>query len=408
MKNDERITVILGAGAMMDVTTLSCKTITETVIAKKQDIYTNGEWKKISFLQEVYDCLQKYYGNERDLVNFEDIFHTLEMWRTIKNTKNEKTIKAFRSVFGMLCDIKDEFGNKSDTLIYKGIKDLIDTVIGEIASFEKKVYDRGWFPEFFLDLQRQKQLDVFTLNYDTWLEQILETYNDGFLPVCETHQKFMANQLFQNEKNLSTVNHLHGQICFTSHIPIGVVKHRWGEWYKANDYDVVNSLKIHPKHLGNMATTQAAEQVYQYPIITGLRKNDKILTPPFDAYYVHLYEKMQKNKNLLIIGYGFSDLYINSLLSQFRDFHGENGRVICISYLSADEWVYNMGDMPLSNTMKRTIYSMFRDNELPYRFLERDSCDYVESKTGNSRLYLCGFESSASAYKDDILQFYDC
>ncbi len=244
MRGQNRITVLLGAGAMMDVTTLSCYSITQNVIAKRQNIFRDGKWESVPFLNYVYEQLREYYSKERESVNFEDIFHALEMLSSIQTANDEQTVKSFRSVFGMLCNVKEEF----------------------------------------------------------------------------------------------------------------------------------RDLKISPKYLGYMAKTQAAEHVYQYPIVTGLRKNDKIMTPPFDAYYTHLYQQLRNNKNLLIIGYGFGDLYINGLLNQFRSFHGTDGKVICIGYLNSQNRVQTMADMPISNSMKQSIYMLFDDPELSYQFLDFEHC----------------------------------
>lgn len=408
MRHQNRITVILGAGTMMEATTLSCGSITQSVIDKQQGQFSANGWEEFPFLHFVYDKLKTYYSKENESVNFEDIFHALEMWNSLKVTESKQTVKSFRSVFGLLCNLKEDFALVSQTLIYAGMRDLIDTVIENVAKFENDVYKDVWFPNFFQMLQEQTPLDIFTLNYDTWLEQIICDYNDGFFPVCDTHQEFSANRLFSSSDYRSTINHLHGQICFTSHLPTGSTRFLTDGWYKANSYDIIEKLRIRPKHSGFMAKTQAAEQVFQYPIITGLRKNDKIMIPPFDAYYVHLYQQLRTNKNLLIIGYGFGDLYINALLNQFRSFHGDAGKVVCIGYLNPDAWRCSMDDMPFTVTMKQSIYKLFGDTELSYRYLGAEFYDYIDAFDKNSRLYLRGFKSVATSNINDILLFYKC
>ncbi len=406
MSKQNRLTVLLGAGAMMEVTTLSCYSITQNVIATQQSIFKNGKWESIPFLNFVYEQLKTYYNKENTSVNFEDIFHALEMWSSLKTAEDQQALKVFRSVFGMFCNIKDDFAQVPMSLIYTGLRDLVDSVIDDVVAFEKNVDCDAWFANFFKTLQQKMSLDIFSLNYDTWLEQILGDYNDGFYPICDTHQIFSANKLFCSSENQSTVNHLHGQICFTTHLPTGSKRFLTDGWYKANNYDLIRELKIHPRHIGYMTKTQAAEQIYQFPIITGLRKNDKIMMPPFDSYYMHLHQQLRSNENLLIIGYGFGDLYINSLLNQFYNFHGENGKVICIGYISPEDRVHNMYEMKLPNVMKQSIYTMFHDSELPYRCLDVSCCDCIESFSRNGRLYLCGFNFAVSSYSDDILRFY--
>lgn len=407
MREQNRITVLLGAGAMMDVTTLSCNSITKNVIAKQQVFFRDGKLEAVPFLNFVYEHLKAYYSKESESVNFEDIFHALEMLSSLQTANNEKTVKTSRSVFGMLCNIKEEFGHVSPTLIYTGMRNLIETVIENVGEFESEVYKEKWFSDFFKSIQEKMPIDVFSLNYDTWLEQIIEDYNDGFVPISETHQKFSPNQLFSNKDMLSTINHLHGQICFTTHLPTGSSRFLTDGWYKANRYDLVKNLGTFSKYTGFMKTTQAAEQVYQYPIITGLRKNDKIMTPPFDAYYTHLYQQLRYNKNLLIIGYGFGDLYINSLLNQFRNFHENDGKVICIGYLNPQDQFYFMTDMPIPNSMKQSICMLFDDSELSYRFLDLEHCTHIDSSDGKSRWYINGFKSTVLNCSDEIFHFFN-
>ena len=122
---------------------------------------------------------------------------------------------------------------------------------------------------------------------------------------------------------------------------------------------------------------------------------------------LHLYQRLRENKNLLIIGYGFGDLYINALLNQFRSFHGDEGKVVCVGYLSPDEWICSMSDMPFSITMKQTIYTLFQDFELSCRFLGTEFCDCIDSSDMKSKLYLNGFKSVATSHIKDILHFYN-
>ena len=407
MRKQNKITILLGAGAMMDATTLSCNSITQNVIAKQQRVCRNGEFKVVPFLKYVYEKLKKYYSKANEDVNFEDIFHALEMLSSLQTASDERSAKAFRSVFGMLCNVKEDFNHVSPDLIFVGIRNLIETVIENVAEFESKVFDEKWFSDFFISLKEKMPMDVFTLNYDTWMEQILEDYNDGFVPICETHQKFSANLLFSNNDTQSTVNHLHGQICFTTHLPTGSSRYLYDGWCKANSFEYIRNLKIYPKYLGYMAKTQAAEHVYQYPIITGLRKTDKIMTPPFDAYYSHLYQQLRYNKNLLIIGYGFGDLYINGLLNQFRNFHGSDGKVVCIDYINPQMPVQSLANMPIPNSMKQSIQMLFNDSKLPYRFLDLENSTHIESSDGKSRWYFRGFKLTVSTSSDEIMHFFD-
>lgn len=90
MKHQNRITVILGAGMMMDATTLSCSSITQSLIDKQQEQFGANGWEEVPFLYFVSDELKTYYSRENESVNFEDIFHALEMWSSLKTTENKQ------------------------------------------------------------------------------------------------------------------------------------------------------------------------------------------------------------------------------------------------------------------------------------------------------------------------------
>lgn len=406
MAKNSRITVLLGAGAMLDAVDLSVKTITNKVIEKKQYVWIDGRGEEIPLLYNIYCELCKHYKNEKDTVNFEDIFHALEMLESLKTAQRPKTVKAYRSVFGMFCEEKDFYKDIDPVDLFTGCQDLITLISDMVGCYEQDCFKHPWFSEFFQALRNIAPLDVFTLTYDTWMEQILKDYNDGFVPICETHQKFSAKKLFGNEGELSTINHLHGQICFGARLPQNMRNEQRNGYYRVNDFEIILRSGDLPRYAGSMQATQSSEQIYQYSIITGLRKTDKVLSPPFDAYLTHFYQKLYQNSCLLVIGYGFGDLYINSLINQFREFHGEHGKVIFIDYLAAEKWHLMMYDMEISQEFKRAIYNTFQDEELPYRMLGWEKPDFIENEKKNSRVYLSGFKNAATEHLDEILKFY--
>ena len=155
MDNQNRLTVLLGAGAMMEVTTLSCGSITQKVVEKQQRVFCDNKWKSVPFLNYVYKHLKEYYTKESDNVNFEDIFHALEMLSSIQTATDEQVVKAARSVFGMLCNLKDTFSQISPNLVYRGMNDLIDTVVENVAAFETSVCKNKWFSDFFESVQKK-------------------------------------------------------------------------------------------------------------------------------------------------------------------------------------------------------------------------------------------------------------
>ena len=395
-----RVTVLLGAGAMMESTKISTSIITNRIISKPQKVYDlkKGQISKIYFLKDIYNRLTSYYAREKDIVSFEDVLHALEMLETLQTARKEMVVKEYRSVVGMFADLKQDYSKINDILIRLAIKDLISEVVQIVLSEELswKNPEQRWFQSFFESLN-QIPLDIFTLNYDSWLERILKNYNDGFIPICDSYSEFSAKHLFC-DVNSTSINHLHGQIYF-SFSKKENAKMRNGVFKK-------DKIEKGEEFWGTRRTTQSSDQIYFSPIITGLRKTDKISIPPYDAYRNHFYQSVLENRNLLIVGYGFGDYYINSIINQFRDFHGDQGKIIYISYLSDNSYFMDFMEMPIPSNFKHSIYSTFREKEIDTRFLALRKQDFVDSLDHNSRVYFCGFKKAAHLYFEDIMKMF--
>ena len=80
------------------------------------------------------------------------------------------------------------------------------------------------------------------------------------------------------------------------------------------------------------------ENLFRTNIVTGLMKTDKLLWNPLNVYHNRFMNALLKNKRLILIGYGFSDLYINSLLYQYNAKHFEDRKMVMIDYVSDDDW----------------------------------------------------------------------
>lgn len=84
------------------------------------------------------------------------------------------------------------------------------------------------------------------MNYDTWVEQSLPTYSDGFIDMPERHdiKRFNIDEYLNTNRH--RVSHLHGQIYF-EFPPIDLNHNRvidlnfhepFDTLYKYNDYEI--------------------------------------------------------------------------------------------------------------------------------------------------------------------------
>ena len=101
--------------------------------------------------------------------------------------------------------------------------------------------------------------------------------------------------------------------------------------YKYPGYETVR------KHMTGRSQSspanQSGETYRAAPILTGLRKLDKLNCVPFDFYHANLVKCLTRNHKLVIIGYSFGDTYCNQLIDRMNYFHGDKARIVLI-----DKW----------------------------------------------------------------------
>lgn len=129
---------------------------------------------------------------------------------------------------------------------------------------------------------------------------------------------FFPQKLMENARQLSTVNHVHGCINY---------------FYKDNVNDDLFEINIHDLYLfpnyeevrkrmigrgQSNPSAQNNEQYYAGPIITGLRKTDKLNCMPYDFYHGNLYNAVMQSNAIVIVGYSFGDLYVNNLINRMH------------------------------------------------------------------------------------------
>jgi hypothetical protein len=64
------------------------------------------------------------------------------------------------------------------------------------------------------------------------------------------------------------------------------------------------------------------------PIVSGLRKLEKLNVQPYANYYAEFAKAVSSSRFLMIVGYGVGDEHINYWLREFAHIHGEQARVV--------------------------------------------------------------------------------
>ena len=107
------------------------------------------------------------------------------------------------------------------------------------------------------------------------------------------------------------------------------------------------------------------------------------------------------NSNLLIIGYGFADYYINNVLNQFRQVHKSKARVNIIDFADENNWnkkVKQKDPNIISDIKFRTLYNIFKDKQIQ-EMLQQDFVSPQIFNNGKNHLFLRGFKDAANTIK---------
>lgn len=415
-KDKKRLTILVGAGAVIEASKQSSEIVTTASITNK--LLSSNKIKpnsKALFGKIYYDLLCNNLKWSQDYTpNFEDIFHTLEILAGLYT--EDFAAPEFKPIYKYFTTLKDDYKAFNPNVDYKknnltlsfAFSDLLETIVQSIESYSD-LDVIPWYKDFFLELNKHYLLDIFSLNYDNWFEKIFKEYNDGFFE-SNNNSDFLAfnpQNALDTSKHDVNINHLHGQIDFTFIDPM-IAKNDFDDDNFYTIYKLKNSNNKKLRNIeGNPEKTQSGEHLKQSTIITGKIKTEKVAIPPFDTYRVNLHRSLMQNPNLLIIGYGFADYYINNILKQFHKVHQDNKRVNIIDFISEDNWNKNI---PTTNQFReemfRTIYGIFLDQNVDSMRSKR----FVSPQLFNNEvnhLYLRGFNNAATNNIKEIIQTYE-
>lgn len=199
------ITVLTGAGSVLDVGGYSTNDITEKVIFKKQ----YGE----NFAKHIYDELNKYYAREpihpNEIANFEDIFNALEQLASLSEFESYMPKQHKHPLGAFLPPRIIDQQIKKHNLINQAQVDLIRCV-GELVYDYETRFDSNdkhrWFTNFWNEISRISNSTLCTLNYDGLLEKSI---GNALHPHFKMHPPFQKCTPLINslDKTLNCINY---------------------------------------------------------------------------------------------------------------------------------------------------------------------------------------------------------
>mgnify|MGYP002574897953 CR=1 FL=1 len=419
---NNRITCVIGAGAALGFQLPKNITLPSTgnITNKVREPYNSClNRKNIDIVEDMYQHLVKYLPvsiqNSQPYVHFEMLFHVLEMYFSYGSTWNGNCKNPY--IFPIFAPftqptIKYDVYEISH-IMREFIKRIFEIVKGYDDYFANDGGNEDWYRNFFRNAPGL--LDVFNFNYDTTIEQALGegNYEDGFELIANSdYCEFLPQKLFANERNLSTINHLHGCIkyFYERMTNRAVYQYRHNDLFKYKDSDTVLNMMI--GHSQSSGTNQTNEEIFAGPIITGLRKTDKLNCIPYDYYHANLSKSLIANKRLLITGYSFGDLYMNQQLERMDLIHGKDCRIVLIDYWERkDVEQYNVSkffEYTLSPRIAQFLMMMCEEDyaaNLPKRLSYKDVCEPMFSDNGRVMVLACGLREAVTKYSSEIHDF---
>lgn len=416
---NNRTIAILGAGAVLDfdfngIEKPTTANITRICTEQKvQGLYV----EEIDLIRQIYEKIETAVKTEylrlhpavrhyKSNLSFEDLFEVIETLYSYNNTWNHEHYPI--SLISALVNSEIHFESIE---YFRSMLAIVKTIVDIVDAYDKKFRSDNcelWYKHFWKSFNGQ--IDIFNFNYDTTIENSLEKYNDGFVGFTQDYERFEPEVLWNADSATPTVNHLHGCILYADVNPKPVefyYNHR--DLYKF--YSVEGWKSIFGYHW--MPRNQVGDNIFYTPIVTGLKKTDKLCYMPHNIYHAHLVKKIIENPSLLICGYSFGDLYANQILERHKLIHNKNQRVVII-----DKWPDYVNDENVS------LYRYYMDHTSSgfkefaariteggiapletFRRFDHISNDCWQSPNSSLRLYTRGMKNAVMNHADDILEF---
>ena len=180
-------------------------------------------------------------------------------------------------------------------------------------------------------LNERFHLTVATLNYDDLFERCVDRWVDGFQSNGSQGAQFVPKLLIQTSSD-PVLLHLHGSVRF--YVLGGRDADNW-EILRASGPDFTG-IPTATRRIRDPDFAQSGDSLVVGPMITGLRKTDKVTRSPYGYYQYRLHDALMKSPRLLIVGYGGGDVYLNALILEMQRIHGDSLRVAFILHHEED------------------------------------------------------------------------
>lgn len=408
-RTKKRISVLIGAGGVVDIGAPTTQALTKKMETKLSGLDLSNAQQLLTTIQKLFQCY--FSSSASDELNFEDLIHIFERMIPFVEKKEQKTYKGSSPHISAFVDLNPEMKNvASIKLLHNMISEGINEIANCIDQYSRELDFKSpqkhqWFAAFWKDLLKMGLVDIISLNYDNVFEKIFVDLPliDGFSSKKGDSVESFSPKVFSGTSK-SRLFHLHGSILFGYNDPENLLLNKFHHLVKFTNYD--SAQETWQGRSGSY--TQGGDFLSRSPIITGLSKTDRIFLQPYLTYLSEFVRALAKSPRLLIVGYGFNDLYINELL-EIVPFYHKNRKIVIIDYFPENKhWCPDptVMDWPEDNKLRYMAIAMKeRDLFDRWGFSGLGKNTFFESDDKRCRLYLKGTKDALGGNGDDIIKF---
>ena len=320
-----RIAFLLGSGVSIPAGMPSTRCITERVLSGQGfKRYTNETYdfgdleypdgfvrRVLSFLNSLKDEIARYYQNKRP-TNYEDLYYmATQIYDSISGEHDNPAVqplidKILPEMRPLLVGKENESKKKwKFHELAEETRNYIHDVVWHLLEKEPSCLDRLGCIEDACQDRRLSNVDIFTVNHDTVLEQYLSQngirFTDGFgEPVDMDKVRYWNPDLFERKPPRVRLFKLHGSV----------------NWFRlrpdSGDQFIESIIRVPP--LGRMQ-----QPVDDRPMLL-IGTFNKMLQYTSGVYIVlhcQFYRSLRRTQNLIVCGYGFGDKGINTRIVEW-------------------------------------------------------------------------------------------
>jgi hypothetical protein len=319
----ERLTILLGAGASIYAGAPTTSALTDSLHA----------W---SLSRAIVLALAN--DKETKEANFEDVIHVLEECESLKSPVPSRAAQMLRRFVATLPYVN---GIPLDRNILCDERFAVMDLIA--VAFASLDYDASWhvLANLLRPLLTVFNLDIFTLNYDLLVDVAVEGLSretgkkwfNGYRTAPAGDAAFQPNEYAHwNDKwgpKYLTLSHLHGSLRY-SYAPGPKAAHaRRFVLQEGDNLDQIRASWAAARGVALQAPAETFDGIA--PIVSGIRKLQKLDVQPYANYYAYFARAVSESPYLLVIGYGKGDEHINYWLQEYAQIHNKRARTVEIT-----------------------------------------------------------------------------